>query len=123
MRDKYGFVCIVTGAAQPVGKAIVTELAGILPIPSRACYLERPLTSFSTWSCMRLWCVLASSIPLSPAEYTTACSDNLADDFTPLATEINKQYPNTKVIGYPYKYASEEETLALIDDVLNQWGR
>jgi hypothetical protein len=24
----YGFVCVVTGATQPVGKAIVTELAG-----------------------------------------------------------------------------------------------
>jgi NAD(P)-dependent dehydrogenase (short-subunit alcohol dehydrogenase family) len=25
---QYGFVCIVTGAVQPVGKAIVQELAG-----------------------------------------------------------------------------------------------
>ncbi|KAL9010915.1 MAG: hypothetical protein Q9173_004192 [Seirophora scorigena] len=37
----YGFVCVVTGAAQPVGEAIVSELAGtatdsgisILPAP------------------------------------------------------------------------------------------
>ena len=24
----YGFVCVVTGATQPIGKAIVSELAG-----------------------------------------------------------------------------------------------
>jgi NAD(P)-dependent dehydrogenase (short-subunit alcohol dehydrogenase family) len=52
-----------------------------------------------------------------------ACTDNFDDNFTELADEINKQYPNTKVIGYPYKYASEEDTLGLIDDVLNSWGR
>ncbi len=29
MRDlQYGFVCVVTGANQPVGEAIVSELAG-----------------------------------------------------------------------------------------------
>jgi len=83
----YGFVCLVTGAAQPVGKAIVQELAA----HGAACVY--------------------------------ACTDNYNDDFTGLAEEINKQFPNTKVIGYPYKYASEEETLALIDDILNQWGR
>lgn len=27
------------------------------------------------------------------------------------------------MIGYPYKITSEEDTLALIDDVLNSWGR
>jgi len=83
----YGFVCIVTGAVQPVGKAIVQELAA----HGAACVY--------------------------------ACTDNFDDDFTGLAEEINKQYPNTKVIGYPYKYASEEETLALVDDILNAWGR
>lgn len=25
----YGFVCVVTGAQQPVGQAIITELAGM----------------------------------------------------------------------------------------------
>jgi hypothetical protein len=28
----YGFVCVVTSANQPVGKAIATELAGTLPV-------------------------------------------------------------------------------------------
>lgn len=54
---------------------------------------------------------------------SVACTDNLKDEFSGLAEEINKQYPNTKVIGYPYKYSSEEETLQLVDDILNQWGR
>lgn len=36
---------------------------------------------------------------------------------------MNKQFPSTKVIGYPFKTANEEDTLQLIDDVLNAWGR
>lgn len=32
-------------------------------------------------------------------------------------------HPNTKIIGYPFNVAKEEETLGLIDDVLNSWGR
>ncbi|QDS68419.1 hypothetical protein FKW77_010786 [Venturia effusa] len=83
----YGFVCIVTGAAQPIGKAIVQELAA----HGAACVY--------------------------------ACTDNSSEDFSGLAEEINKQFPSTKVIGYPYKYSSEEETLQLVDDILNQWGR
>lgn len=31
--------------------------------------------------------------------------------------------PNTKIIGYPFNVAKEEETLGLIDDILNSWGR
>ncbi|KAF2648334.1 NAD(P)-binding protein, partial [Lophiostoma macrostomum CBS 122681] len=84
----YGFVCVVTGATQPVGKAIVTELAA----HGAACIY--------------------------------ACSSS--DSNTPyaeLATSVNSTYPNTKVIGYPYKTDSEEDTLALIDEVLNAWGR
>ena len=27
-REQYGFVCVVTGATQPIGKAITHELAG-----------------------------------------------------------------------------------------------
>jgi hypothetical protein len=30
----YGFVCVVTGANQPVGGAIAVELAGNTPTPS-----------------------------------------------------------------------------------------
>lgn len=27
------------------------------------------------------------------------------------------------MIGYPYKFANEEDTLVLIDELLNSWGR
>ncbi|KAK4545628.1 hypothetical protein LTR36_002581 [Oleoguttula mirabilis] len=47
----------------------------------------------------------------------------LSDDYAGLADEVNKLHPSTKVIGYPFKLANEEDTLALIDDVLNAWGR
>ena len=83
----YGFICIVTGATQPVGKAIVLELAA----HGAACIY--------------------------------ACSSTPKDNFSGLEEEVNQQFPNTKVIGYPFKLAEEQDTLALIDDVLNAWGR
>ena len=46
-----------------------------------------------------------------------------SDPYEELVANVNAQYPNTKIIGYPYNIASEEATLALIDDVLNSWGR
>ena len=51
-----------------------------------------------------------------------ACSDLPSDPYQELADEVNKLLPNTKVIGYPYGL-KEEDTLTLIDDVLNSWGR
>jgi NAD(P)-dependent dehydrogenase (short-subunit alcohol dehydrogenase family) len=36
---------------------------------------------------------------------------------------VNKQYPNTKIIPYPFNVAKEEETLVLIDEILNAFGR
>ncbi|KAF2133058.1 NAD(P)-binding protein [Dothidotthia symphoricarpi CBS 119687] len=83
----YGFVCVVTGATQPIGRAIVAELAA----HGAACIY--------------------------------ACSSNPDEPYAELASTINASYPNTKVIGYPYKITSEEDTLSLIDDVLNTWGR
>lgn len=83
----YGFVCIVTGATQPVGKAIVNELAA----HGAACVY--------------------------------ACSTAPSDDYSALADEVNKEHPSTRVIGYPFKLANEEDTLGLIDDILNTWGR
>ena len=84
---QYGFVCIVTGATQPVGKAIINELAA----HGAACIY--------------------------------ACSSSPSDDYAGVAAEVNKLHPSTKVIGYPFKLANEEDTLGLIDDVLNAWGR
>ncbi|KAL7771211.1 hypothetical protein CFE70_001153 [Pyrenophora teres f. teres 0-1] len=84
----YGFVCVVTGATQPVGKAIVAELAA----HGAACI----------YAC--------SSLSSSPSN-------------TDLFASLTKHHPNTKIIPYSYNTASEEDTLALIDDVLNTWGR
>ncbi|EON61912.1 hypothetical protein W97_01130 [Coniosporium apollinis CBS 100218] len=83
----YGFVCVVTGATQPIGKAITTELAA----HGAACIY--------------------------------ACSESPNESYQQLADEVNKEYPHTKVVGYPYHIGTEEDTLGLIDDVLNSWGR
>ncbi|MCJ1306802.1 hypothetical protein MMC25_000445 [Agyrium rufum] len=83
----YGFVCVVTGAMQPVGKAIVHELA----VHGAACIY--------------------------------ACSRSSDADASNLSSEINKTYPNTKIIGYPLDIADEQDTLALIDEALNSFGR
>jgi len=83
----HGFVCIVTGATQPVGRAIVNELAA----HGAACVY--------------------------------ACSSGANDDYTSIIEEVKQSHPSTKVVGYPFKLANEEDTLTLIDDVLNAWGR
>jgi hypothetical protein len=82
----YGFVCVVTGAQQPVGRAIVKELAGeTIFSPLHTPHTLRPreffidldidgmfpggkeplLTSSSSWCGLYLWYVLAleSSLP------------------------------------------------------------
>lgn len=51
-----------------------------------------------------------------------ACYDASSSEFEKLAEEIAKDHPNTRIIGYPY-IATEEDTLALIDDVPNSRGR
>ncbi|KAI9710747.1 MAG: tRNA(m(1)G37)methyltransferase [Bogoriella megaspora] len=83
----YGFVCVVTGATQPIGKAIAHELAS----HGAACVY--------------------------------ACTSTPSEDYEQLADDINRDHPNTKIIGYPYKLTAEEDTLSLIDDILNAWGR
>ncbi|KAF4635423.1 hypothetical protein G7Y89_g2675 [Cudoniella acicularis] len=52
-----------------------------------------------------------------------ACDKGTSASYTALIDDVAKPYPNTKVIGYPFNVAKEEETLGLIDDVLNSWGR
>ncbi|KAJ9657707.1 hypothetical protein H2198_004122 [Neophaeococcomyces mojaviensis] len=37
--------------------------------------------------------------------------------------DLQKLYPNTKVIDYPYSISSEHDTLVLIDEALNAFGR
>jgi hypothetical protein len=52
-----------------------------------------------------------------------ACTSEPESDFAGLIDEVNAKYASTKVISYPFQQADEEGTLALIDDVLNAWGR
>ncbi|KAI0141023.1 hypothetical protein F4776DRAFT_543508 [Hypoxylon sp. NC0597] len=84
----YGFVCVVTGASQPVGQAIIQELAA----HGAACI----------YACDR-----------------TASSDL----YKGLVEELAQEFPNSKVIPYPFHVAKEDETLVLIDEVLNAFGR
>ncbi|KAI1844283.1 hypothetical protein JX266_009574 [Neoarthrinium moseri] len=84
----YGFVCVVTGAAQPVGQAIVRELAAHGAASIYAC--DKP---------------------------------NAANSFSKLAENVGEEYPNSKVIPFPFNVAREDETLVLIDEVLNNFGR
>jgi len=83
----YGFVCVVTGAQQPVGQAIIKELAA----HGAACIY--------------------------------ACDRGTSTGYAPLIESVATEYPKTKIIGYPFNVAKEDETLTLIDDILNSWGR
>jgi NAD(P)-dependent dehydrogenase (short-subunit alcohol dehydrogenase family) len=84
----YGFVCVVTGASQPVGQAIIEELAA------------------------------------HGAASIYACDKTASEDgYGGMVAKVNKQYPNTKIIAYPFNVAKEDETLVLIDEVLNSFGR
>lgn len=49
-----------------------------------------------------------------------ACHDSTT---SPEFPELKKQYPNTRVIDYPYSISSEHDTLVLIDEALNAFGR
>jgi len=52
-----------------------------------------------------------------------ACDKGTNSGYDALIEEIAKDSPNTKIVGYPFNVAKEDETLGLIDDVLNSWGR
>jgi NAD(P)-dependent dehydrogenase (short-subunit alcohol dehydrogenase family) len=52
-----------------------------------------------------------------------ACDRPSDKGFEEFEAEVAKHFPNTKVIGYPFNVAKEDETLGLIDEVLNSWGR
>ncbi|KAI0842033.1 hypothetical protein F5Y06DRAFT_166558 [Hypoxylon sp. FL0890] len=84
----YGFVCVVTGASQPVGQAIIQELAAHGAACIYACDRTASLESYKE-----------------------------------LADKLAQEYPNSKVIPYPFHVAKEDETLVLIDEVLNAFGR
>lgn len=52
-----------------------------------------------------------------------ACDKASNAAYTTLLETLASTSPNTKIIPYPFNVAQEDETLALIDDVLNTWGR
>ncbi|KAI1804055.1 hypothetical protein F4811DRAFT_553231 [Daldinia bambusicola] len=84
----HGFVCVVTGASQPVGQAIILELAA----HGAACIY--------------------------------ACDKTASSDlYKELVDRVGKESPSCKVIPYPFHVAKEDETLILIDEVLNAFGR
>ncbi|KAI4133869.1 MAG: hypothetical protein LQ347_002005 [Umbilicaria vellea] len=70
---------------------------------------------------------MADSAHFSPyrpdGKLVSSCSRSPTEDYSSLADEVNKEFPNTKVIGYPLNIANEEDTLALIDEILNATGR
>ena len=68
-------------------------------------------------------CVYACSPTLDPSNGQSASIKNFDSASAELAADVNKEYPNTKVIGYPLDIANEQDTLGLIDDVLNACGR
>jgi len=87
---------------------------------------------------MHLWCVFDRSNKPSMAAalfnfqslnqlvllwLRSACDKASDSGYKALEVEIAKTSPNTKIIGYPFNIAKEDETLALIDEVLNSWGR
>jgi len=83
----YGFVCVVTGASQPVGQAIIKELA----THGAACIY--------------------------------ACDKGTSSSYNSLIAAVAETSPSTKIIGYPFNTSAEEETLTLIDEILNSFGR
>lgn len=87
-RWQYGFVAVVTGASQPVGRAIIYELAAH--------------GAASIYACDK-----------------TASSDLYHD----LVASVTRDHPKTKIIPYPFNIAKEEETVVLVDEVLNSFGR
>lgn len=83
---------------------------------------EPPLNSTSSWCCLHIW-YDPRTLPSNESLTSPACDKGTSSRYTTLIEEVAKDSPNTKIIGYPFNVAAEEETLGLIDDVLNTWGR
>ena len=53
-----------------------------------------------------------------------ACDKTATEEtYHPLIETLTTTHPNTKIIPYPFNVAKEDETLVLIDEVLNAFGR
>ncbi|KAL9110042.1 MAG: hypothetical protein Q9227_005381 [Pyrenula ochraceoflavens] len=104
----YGFVCVVTGVDKPVGQAIAIELAG-QSIPRLSNYSSEAMFPAHGAACI----------------YTCSQTTSNANSTVPPSfyDEISKSHPNTRMIDYPYSISNEQDTLSLIDEALNAWGR
>ncbi|CAL3967350.1 unnamed protein product [Diplocarpon coronariae] len=98
----YGFVRVVTGALRPVGQAIIQELA----VSVRNICLMVPDSEQFT-----------AQLAFTPATEATF------SEYASLVDAVGQDSPNTKIIGHAFNVAKEDGTLALIDEVLNSWGR
>lgn len=61
---------------------------------------------------------------LSESKSESACDKAAsADGYKTFVEGVNKLYPNMNIIPFPFNVAAEDETLVLIDEVLNAFGR
>ncbi|TLD25376.1 hypothetical protein PspLS_05457 [Pyricularia sp. CBS 133598] len=117
---QYGFVCVVTGASQAVGQAVIHELAGKTRTRPDSFGAEQLLT----YPLNQQRTVQHPSMGASVLHDGIACDKAASSDaYKDLVDSVASRHPNTKVIPYPFSVAKEDETLALIDELLNTFGR
>ncbi|KIV83679.1 hypothetical protein PV11_05681 [Exophiala sideris] len=68
---------------------------------------------------------VGSAIVTELAAHGAACiyACTTTEQSSGIQASLLKLYPNTKIIDYPYSISSEQDTLTLIDEALNAWGR
>lgn len=133
---QYGFVGVVTGANQPVGEAIVSELAGmvmrlstlhgtcsrdILNIANE-CQPSQHTGPLVSMVCSLSYYLLLFFFQSYHYPYRQLKFNQIA--CAPTAPTVAHIPPtNAKIVPYPLSPSSEGSTLTLIDDILNTWGR
>jgi NAD(P)-dependent dehydrogenase (short-subunit alcohol dehydrogenase family) len=115
---------VVTGSQQPVGQAIIQELAGVYSISFlSAAPCSAVLEQEQDHIYLNPEANLLFLPPAHGAACIYACDADPAYDYEPLLGLLSRDSPNTKLIPYPFPIAAEDATLALIDDILNAFGR
>ncbi|KKY26495.1 putative 3-oxoacyl-(acyl-carrier-protein) reductase [Phaeomoniella chlamydospora] len=66
---------------------------------------------------------IGQAIVAELAAHGAACIYACSPSTSSPPNNLPKQHPNTQVISYPYTITSESDTLALIDEALNTYGR
>ncbi len=85
---------------------------------SRACGSWRSLYLRSVYTHSPPALKQADLAPISACDHSP-----LSSSIDTLASSLSQSSPNTKIIPYPLAPSNEQDTLTLIDDVLNAWGR